>query len=573
VWQFSQQQANGATIAAPTSVRAFTGGTSVALLWNPAAGTTPKSYEVYRNGAKVAAAPPSNVDDNTTTQRYYDTNVIPGTTYNYQVLSISTTNVKSVLTPTYNVTHPLNPAPVPTITLDPNIPAAYQAYMANGKALLEIWYPKMATQLGWPATPLRSTFTLSSKANSGYYGAYVTGGDQMVISEEWLRDNVNRPAGQDIFIHEGMHVVQQYQGTPGWIVEGMADWFKYYTYNNITTTNPTAYTYMNGYERAGYFFDWISKQYKLPNFTKDLTAAATAGYSHDFFIQQTGKPIGELWNQMTSKKVSSPMKLKNAGSGTCADVLNYSTTNGNTIQITGCVPNDAQDWMFQASTATSADGVIKGLNKCMQTQGTTATADGTRVEIWDCTNGSNQKWALQSNGSIRNVLSGKCLQPKAGAVATGTNLEIRTCTGAAIQNWNVHPLYEMKNVASAKCNDIAKASTANGAVAEIYTCANNSNQQWKFVNTTLRSADGSLQSLGKCLDISGSSKLDGAKVQLWTCNSTAAQKWVPQVNGTVINPNSGKCLQPKAGKTASSTPLEIRTCNGTPIQQWSAPSA
>ncbi|NUT92538.1 MAG: RICIN domain-containing protein [Saccharothrix sp.] len=56
--------------------------------------------------------------------------------------------------------------------------------------------------------------------------------------------------------------------------------------------------------------------------------------------------------------------------------------------------------------------------------------------IWSCNGQDNQKWTLGSDGSIRNVRAGLCLDADGAATANGTRLILWTCNGQDNQKWN-----------------------------------------------------------------------------------------------------------------------------------------
>ena len=73
-------------------------------------------------------------------------------------------------------------------------------------------------------------------------------------------------------------------------------------------------------------------------------------------------------------------------------------------------------------------------NKCLDVAGQSTTA-GAKVEIWTCNGGNNQKWNINSDGTITGVQSGLCLDVTSGATANGTKVEIWTCNGGSNQQW------------------------------------------------------------------------------------------------------------------------------------------
>ncbi|MDQ6867229.1 MAG: ricin-type beta-trefoil lectin domain protein [Pseudomonadota bacterium] len=77
---------------------------------------------------------------------------------------------------------------------------------------------------------------------------------------------------------------------------------------------------------------------------------------------------------------------------------------------------------------------IQGLgNKCLDVVGG-GTADGTRVQVFDCNGTGAQKWVYQNNAII-NLQSGKCLDTVQHGIFT--DAEIRTCKNSAGQRWSI----------------------------------------------------------------------------------------------------------------------------------------
>ena len=64
------------------------------------------------------------------------------------------------------------------------------------------------------------------------------------------------------------------------------------------------------------------------------------------------------------------------------------------------------------------------------------TSPGTRVVIWDCNGGSNQRWTLNADGTIVGVESSLCLDVTGAGTANGTLVEIWTCNGGGNQRWS-----------------------------------------------------------------------------------------------------------------------------------------
>ncbi|MFJ8687806.1 ricin-type beta-trefoil lectin domain protein [Micromonospora wenchangensis] len=73
--------------------------------------------------------------------------------------------------------------------------------------------------------------------------------------------------------------------------------------------------------------------------------------------------------------------------GLCMDVAWGSTANGAVVQLARCSGNPAQQFVLSGA----GDLVNPQANKCVDVLGANS-ADGTRLVIWECTGGANQKW-------------------------------------------------------------------------------------------------------------------------------------------------------------------------------------
>ncbi|MFI5843049.1 ricin-type beta-trefoil lectin domain protein [Catenuloplanes sp. NPDC051500] len=117
--------------------------------------------------------------------------------------------------------------------------------------------------------------------------------------------------------------------------------------------------------------------------------------------------------------------LVSGASGRCLDVPGSNTTNGTQPIVWDCSGATNQRW--------TADGqTLRALGKCLDSP--TGAASGSKVQIWDCHGGTNQQWTLGSDGTVRGVASGLCLE--AGGTANGSTAVLRTCTTAANQRWS-----------------------------------------------------------------------------------------------------------------------------------------
>ena len=116
--------------------------------------------------------------------------------------------------------------------------------------------------------------------------------------------------------------------------------------------------------------------------------------------------------------------------GKCIDVASASSANGAKVQLYDCNGTGAQNW-----SVGNSDNSIKALGKCMDVTAA-STASGAKIQLYDCNGTAAQKWTV-ANGGLVNTGSGKCLDATDQSSANGNQLQIWTCTGAANQKWTL----------------------------------------------------------------------------------------------------------------------------------------
>ncbi|WP_327287761.1 endo-1,4-beta-xylanase [Streptomyces sp. NBC_01198] len=120
--------------------------------------------------------------------------------------------------------------------------------------------------------------------------------------------------------------------------------------------------------------------------------------------------------------------IKGSGSGRCMDVPNSTTADGTQVQLWDCSGNSNQQWTYTSDSELRVLG-----SKCLDAAG---TGNGVKVQIYSCWGGDNQKWRLNSDGTIVGVQSGLCLDATGAATTNGTLLELWTCNGGSNQKWS-----------------------------------------------------------------------------------------------------------------------------------------
>ncbi|GAA2885317.1 hypothetical protein Acy02nite_79700 [Actinoplanes cyaneus] len=149
---------------------------------------------------------------------------------------------------------------------------------------------------------------------------------------------------------------------------------------------------------------------------------------------------GVVWNFFSQFGSTTPpsspppgnaQQLVGEQSGRCADVPNSSTANGTQVQLWDCSGATGQRWTLTSGRQLQVYGT-----KCLDASGQ-GTANGTAVVIWDCNGQANQQWNVTANGTVTGQQSGLCLDANGAATANGTRLILWACNGGANQRWSL----------------------------------------------------------------------------------------------------------------------------------------
>jgi Peptidase of plants and bacteria len=177
------------------------------------------------------------------------------------------------------------------------------------------WYPKIVALLPSPGFTAPTHYTVTVRPMNGV--AYTTG-THVFVSEKWIEDQMY---GQAIgsLVHETVHVVQQYgwgrrhnpdaTRSPGWLVEGMADYVRWFLYEPQShgadivwmrrqrDFNPR---YDDSYRITANFLNWVTRHYDKHIVTQLNAAMREGKYHADLWQQNTGKTVQQLGQEWKS---------------------------------------------------------------------------------------------------------------------------------------------------------------------------------------------------------------------------------------------------------------------------------
>ena len=118
------------------------------------------------------------------------------------------------------------------------------------------------------------------------------------------------------------------------------------------------------------------------------------------------------------------------------------------------------------------------LGKCVSDKGN-SSANRTAIVIWTCSGADQaENWTF-SNGEF--VHNGSCLNDK-GSGGSGTKVILYSCNGGSNEKWSELANGEIKLQAhgGTLCLDDPRSSTKNGTQLIVYKCQGSTNQKWSL---------------------------------------------------------------------------------------------
>lgn len=123
-----------------------------------------------------------------------------------------------------------------------------------------------------------------------------------------------------------------------------------------------------------------------------------------------------------------------------------------------------------------------------------------------------------------------CIDVAGGNTDNGGRVQIYQCTSSSSQKFRVVKAagegFHLVNENSGKCIDIAGISLESGADLQQWECAGGSNQTYAFAPSTAGSFVLRFAHSGKCLDIQGPNSANGSTLHQWDCMGNLSQDWL-----------------------------------------------
>jgi hypothetical protein len=172
------------------------------------------------------------------------------------------------------------------------------------------WYSKLVQLL--PSDGFEAPTNVTIHFSDTVKGVAETSGARIRCAAAWFRANLKGEAAGSV-VHELVHVVQDYglgrrnnpQATrsPGWLVEGLADYIRWFLYEPqshgadimwMRQRKNLRLRYDAGYRVTANFLDWVIANYD-PDLVKSLNAAMREGkYREDLWKERTDHSLHDL---------------------------------------------------------------------------------------------------------------------------------------------------------------------------------------------------------------------------------------------------------------------------------------
>lgn len=172
--------------------------------------------------------------------------------------------------------------------------------------VLAEWYPKISSFLASDGYTPPTHFSVTLKPVKG---VAFTAGTRVVANSDWFAKELK---GQAVgaLVHEEAHVVQQFHGrNPGWLVEGSADYVRWFQYEPQSHGADIVWMkaqrhfsphYKDSYRVTANFLNWVVQKYD-PEIVTQMNAAMREGkYDESLWKKYTGKTaqeLGEEWEK------------------------------------------------------------------------------------------------------------------------------------------------------------------------------------------------------------------------------------------------------------------------------------
>ncbi len=163
----------------------------------------------------------------------------------------------------------------------------------EGRGICERAYPMINEEL--KSDGFKPPRLVRMTLKSSYDGVAMAGGGRITGSVRYFKDH---PDDVGAMVHETAHIVQRYRtrGNPGWLVEGIADYVRFFKYEpgKIGRINANRARYNGSYRVTAAFLAYLTEKYDRELVRKLNKVMREGEYEAAIFKQLTGKNLQDL---------------------------------------------------------------------------------------------------------------------------------------------------------------------------------------------------------------------------------------------------------------------------------------
>jgi hypothetical protein len=163
----------------------------------------------------------------------------------------------------------------------------------NVARVCERAYPMINEELR--SQGFKPTTRIDLAMKEDYQGVAATSGYRITGSVKYFRSHPNDVGAM---IHETVHAVQRYQGrnNPGWLIEGIADYIRFFKYEpgHLGRIDASRAHYDGSYRVTAAFLAYLTKKYDKELVRKLNKRLREGAYDPEVFRELTGKPLETL---------------------------------------------------------------------------------------------------------------------------------------------------------------------------------------------------------------------------------------------------------------------------------------
>ena len=178
-------------------------------------------------------------------------------------------------------------------TVDVSDAPEMKAWAEKAARTCEDWYGRINEEL--KSDGYRPIRRVRMTLKRGIGPPAMAGGGQITGKVEWFKEH---PDDVGAMIHETAHIIQRYRSrnNPGWLVEGVADYVRFFKYEpgKVGPINAQRAHYNQSYRVTARFLDYLVEKYDKDLVLKLNRAMREGKYKEEIFKESTGKTLPEL---------------------------------------------------------------------------------------------------------------------------------------------------------------------------------------------------------------------------------------------------------------------------------------